>query len=726
MGEDEIPMKSRSIETVCYREKEQTLQVRLRDGRAYRYHGVPKKAYHGLTQSLIHIKYLNSEIAAKFEATEILGEGAAETEHVRIQNFRSILDMTVGLGDLTMLIGTNGTGKTTVLEAIGLFGPGEPGISYDDIGRGLDQANITLSIKVCGSGVPDRFLTNGMIELRRTFTESNPGKPTTQVAAMLNRDFDGIRNAANGATRDQEIKKAQEKYPDLPADAAMEGWESKFAEYEHKLSLDPKYRDMYAKKFIGFSKAEIDLSKILEVVVVPTTRNIVDDAGEGEGSNLSRLMDLAISSSEKRVRELRTQVMTLDEADKHTHPFRDVIRDLNGRLGYNSKRYMTGAEFTVDLLLPDHRQPDVLKASVRMKDNEFMEDMARAGSGAQRVYLLSLLDTIADLTREAQKRDPEHARASPVRLIAIDEPELYQHPQRQRRMLRSLEAMAKDPAVRIVCSTHSPYFVRLKSPDKLRILRRGKKRICSTTRERLVGLMLSGDRSVEDGWREVSRRLDMSVTRWVTEGFFARHVVITEGPGDRNMLLAAASAMGVDLERKEITIVPAESVNNIEKFIHLFREFGIPTYVIWDIDNDQFYERNQRLAHVASGGTFTGNLDKTTINKNFACVEDNMTETLARELYNCAEILRDNRTYQELERERVKDEDATNKKSQKCHNPRRDAFQKTVWSAQKRFLNDRPNVTELLGAVGKKNPKKLESFTLSRIVRYLQDAAESS
>lgn len=715
MGEDEIPMKSPSIETVCYGEKEQTLRVRLRDGRAYLYYGVPKKAYHGLLQSVIHMKFLNSEIAAKFEATEILAEGIAKTERVRIQNLRSITDMTVKLDGLTTLIGTNGTGKTTVLEAIGLFGQGEQSVSYHDIGRGLDQANITLSMRVRGSCVPGRFLTNGMIELRRTFTTRNPDKPITKVAVMLNKDFDGIRNAVNDVKRGQEIARVQEKYPDFPPHTAR-GWESEFAEYEHRLSRDPKYCDKYAKRFISFSKAEIDLSKILEVVVVPTTRDIVADASEGDGSNLSRLMDLAISCSEKRVRELRTRVMTLDEAGKLTHSFGDVIRDLNERLGRNSERYMEGAEFTVDLLLPDNRQPDVLKASVRMKDNEFMEEMARAGSGAQRVYLFSLLDTIADLMGEARKRDPEQACASPVRLIAIDEPELYQHPQRQRQILRSFEKMATDASVRIVCGTHSPYFVRLKRADTLQILRKGEKEARSTTRERLVRLMLPGNNSVEEGWRELSRWLDMSAARWVTEGFFARLVVITEGPGDRNMLLAAAHVMGINLEGKEITIIPAGSVNNIERFVHLFREFGIPTYVVWDRDGGESHKRNQRLASAPTEKKFTGSLDKTTIKKNFACVEDDMTRTLAKELHNCADILRNNHTYKKLEKAKTEDENSTNRKRPKRRN---------LGSAQKRFLNDRLNVIDLLKAVDEKSPKKLESFTLAKIVRALHGAAES-
>lgn len=718
MSEGEIHMSLPSIDTVRYTKKESTLQVRLQDGRIYHYRGVPEKAYRGLMECTDHLRYLR-HIASKFAVTEIHAEGAAETERVRIQNFRSILDMTVKLDGLTILIGTNGTGKTTVLEALGLFGPGESRMTYDDIGRGLEQTNITLSFRVPGSGVPGKFLSNGMIELRRTFTTGSPDKPSTKVAVMHNRDFDEIRNAANDAERSREIARIQEKYPDFPAHVNTEGWDSILADYEHRLSLDSKHRSKYSKKFISFSREEIDLSKILEVVVVPTARDIVADASEEEGSNLSRLMDLAVRSSEERVRELWKTVMTTDEAGVNAQQFGNMIRDLNRRLKRNSERYMTGAEFSVGLVLPG-RKPDVLKASVSMKDDEFMEDMVRAGSGAQRVYLFSLLDTMADLTKEARERDPGQARASPVRLYVIDEPELYQHPQRQKRILRSLAEMAGEPATRIICGTHSSYFVEPKRADSLRILRRGKKRIFSATREQLVGAMLSGSRSVEDGWREVSRWLDLSAPRWAAEGFFAGLVVIVEGDGDRNILLATAYVLGLDLDRQEITIVPAEGADNIARLVHLFRAFGIPTYVVWDGDKNERRKRNQKVAAAATGHALEAALDKTTINENFAYIEGNMTDTLAAELRNCAGILKGSSKYAELERARARDE-AANGKSPKCRKRGgKDAPKKIAGKAQKKFLHDRLKMIELLGAVGEADHERLKSFTITRIVFALQ------
>ena len=82
--------------------------------------------------------------------------------------------------------------------------------------------------------------------------------------------------------------------------------------------------------------------------------------------------------------------------------------------------------------------------------------------------------------------------------------------------------------------------------------------------------------------------------------------------------------------------------------------------------------------------------------------------------------------YKKLKKERTKDENATNKKSPKCRKSGRgEASKKTVGKAQKRFLNCRLNVAELLEAVDAKSRERLESFTIARIVRVLQDAEES-
>ena len=743
MDEGEIPVVSSSIATVRYMEDERILQVRFRSARVYHYLGVPRTEYDALMRSASHGKYLHAHIAPTFEAVEAepIGSRPIRTERVRIQNFRSIRDMTVEIGDLTVLIGANGTGKTTILDALALFGSEHASASPDDFAPRSNKIKITLSMRVDDPSVPGKFRHNGVVEIQKSFSQGkNPGKPAIMAAAMCNRDFDGVRAAKGVTERKEEARRVQEIYPGFPSYTTRERWEAEFDDYERKLSRNPDYAHRYYKKFLDVEKGEIDLSRMLEVVMVPAIRDIAADGADGSGSHLSKLMDLAIRSAQKNDQNLRMIADALDDAySRYMRSVAGTIKDINMRLASSSERYMSGAEFTVDQEYPS-QAPANPRASVRMKDGEFMVPMDKAGSGAQRVYLLSLLDTIAALLTEARGREPKRSRPSPIRLIAIDEPELYQHPQRQVRILRSLIDIVKnDPGVRIVCSTHSPYFVRLKRVYSLRLLQKsGRDRIRSVTPERLARLILPKKKSRHAGaWAELSKWLDMSATHWVTEGFFARLVVITEGQGDRSMLLATASAMGIDLARHEITMVPATGLDNVERFARLFGEFGIPVYLVWDRDGrwdkarGRAHRKDLGLADIASGGTFGGSLEKTTVVGSFACVKDNLTVALARDLRRCEGVLGDSAEYGGLKKAVEQDRLSALQEGQKCHKcgaaRARPAGGKVAHRAQKDFLNNRMNVSGMLGTVRMEGgPGRLESFTTAKIVRQIERAAGSA
>jgi len=660
-----------------------------------------------------------------------------EIERVRIQNFRSILDLTVELGDLTILIGANGTGKTTVLDALDLFASERTSLSHDDFLAMGRKIVITLHIRPGRHDVPERLVLNGRVELQKSFrlNKGADGK-RLMAASMCNRDFDGIRGANGASEIEMEIMKVRKSYPDLPQYMTKK-WRIRFAEYEHRLSRDPKYRNKYYKKFVAVSKDEISLPKMLEVVMVPTARDISADGKEGSDSYLSRLMDLAIRSAQKNDRRLKAIADARDDAhSKYTASVVSTIRDLNRRLDLHSERYITWAKFTIDQE-DSARPPASPSASVRMRDGGFMSTIDRAGSGAQRVYLLSLLDTIASILKEGREGDPEAGGAFPTRLIAIDEPELYQHPQRQQRILRSLtDIVEADPAVRIVCSTHSPYFVRLKRVHSLRLLQKSKRdRIRSVRPERLARLILPNSKAgAGAGTGELAKWLDMSATRWVTEGFFASLVVITEGQGDRNMLLATASAMGADLDRHEITMVPATGVDNVERFARLFGEFRIPVYLVWDRDGrrgkDGAHRKDAKLADVASGGAFGGSLVGTVIKDRFACIRDNLTVALSRDLEGCEDVLGGSAEYSGLMEAMDQDRLSAQQGGQKCHKcgaaRAGTSGNKTVHRAQKDFLNNRLNVLGMLEAVREKGGYgRLEAFTTARIVRSIEKAGKA-
>ncbi|MDD9810081.1 MAG: AAA family ATPase, partial [Thaumarchaeota archaeon] len=185
-----------------------------------------------------------------------------------------------------------------------------------------------------------------------------------------------------------------------------------------------------------------------------------------------------------------------------------------------------------------------------------------------------------------------------TRLLLIDEPELYQHPQRQRRMLRALAHLTKDSPVQAVCSTHSPYFVRL---DSMALLRRFQKKGGET---RVSGKTLGDVASAINGLGTRLKKfdattladwLDMVASHWIVEGFFSRLAVFVEGQGDRNMLLATAEVMGKSLDEHEVSIIPCGNKCNMPHLAQIFSLLDVPIYLVWDLDDDNDSAYNSRL-----------------------------------------------------------------------------------------------------------------------------------
>jgi hypothetical protein len=73
----------------------------------------------------------------------------------------------------------------------------------------------------------------------------------------------------------------------------------------------------------------------------------------------------------------------------------------------------------------------------------------------------------------------------------------------------------------------------------------------------------------------------------LAEGFFANGVVVVEGRSDKAALHACAKLLGRSFEEAGIAVLSAEGKGNLDKPYAIFRELGIPTYVLWDCDDGQ-------------------------------------------------------------------------------------------------------------------------------------------
>jgi hypothetical protein len=252
---------------------------------------------------------------------------------------------------------------------------------------------------------------------------------------------------------------------------------------------------------------------------------------------------------------------------------------------------------------------------LRLAEDGFESSVGRTGHGLQRAFILTLLQHLAkarnmaaadeaDARGEGEGADLEVAVAGelPDLVLAIEEPELYQHPNRQRHLARVLMELASGrlPGVagrtQVLYTTHSPLFVGIDRFAQVRRIRKQRlennapkvTRVASTSLD-LVAAELqraAGAGGAPFTGETLRPRLQPLMTPWMNEGFFADVVVLVEGEDDRAAILGQALADGVSLESRGIAVIPCLGKCSLDRPYIVFSQLGIPVYVLWDSDQE--------------------------------------------------------------------------------------------------------------------------------------------
>ena len=233
-----------------------------------------------------------------------------------------------------------------------------------------------------------------------------------------------------------------------------------------------------------------------------------------------------------------------------------------------------------------------------MVEDDYPCTVARTGHGLQRAFILTMLQHLALAQTPANAAPtgaipPSPERKLPDLVLAVEEPELYQHPNRQRHFARILLQLSsgKTPGVadntQVIYSTHSPLFVGIDRMDQIRLLRKttvaGRPKITkvvSTTTNEIAEILWRADGEPREMYtgETLLPRLQSIMTPWMSEGFFSRVAVLVEGEDDRAAVLGMASAMGHDLESSGFSVIPCGGKASMDRPIAIFRTLGVTIY----------------------------------------------------------------------------------------------------------------------------------------------------
>ena len=236
----------------------------------------------------------------------------------------------------------------------------------------------------------------------------------------------------------------------------------------------------------------------------------------------------------------------------------------------------------------------------------------------------------------------------PSLILAIEEPELFQHPSRQRHLLNVIHELAINGIqnvisnIQVIYTTHSPLLFHIDQFDSARRFRKTqyngtKKKQTRITWGKLEDLVRKFD-EVNDESKEkhseitLKPRLRAIMTPWMNEGFFADIVVLVEGEEDRGAILGEAELLNHNFDALGISVIPCSGKTSIDRPYVIFNSLEIPVYVVWDNDKQSENPQvavNHRLLKLLGQPVEDY---PSIIGEYFSCFENNISDILREEI----------------------------------------------------------------------------------------------
>jgi len=268
--------------------------------------------------------------------------------------------------------------------------------------------------------------------------------------------------------------------------------------------------------------------------------------------------------------------------------FAEMQADTSATLGIDFKPYTPSNYF---------KTMQVVAQDPTISDERL--DLVELGEGSRNMVLLALLRSYAKNFREATE---EHGG-----LIALEEPELYMHPQARRHLAKVLREIAGS-GMQVIISTHSASFLDTEFFDSVgRVIKveddEEPDRQC--TEIRVVSRKKLVDHCVETGVpaaktteTNIGEFYKTTSNPMLNEAFFAKFVILVEGDTEELALPIYLEKEGFDCDLLGISIISVRGKSQIPKYWRLFSAFEIPLLVMADNDDDKGRknESNKQLA----------------------------------------------------------------------------------------------------------------------------------
>lgn len=593
-------------------------------------------------------------------------------KYIQIKNYRSCKDIEIDFGSMHALVGANNAGKSSILRALDfLFNPSTSKIDKEAFWN--SDTSRTIRIEAVFENFTDSeqqelkgyLRPEGTFHIARTCKVKNDSSDDeafeiSQHYCKLMPKYEWLQEDKIKGDKIGEWWKNKEALVVNDNDfVAFVGgakpnvgdWKAKAKEFADQYLTDDDYEDFWADNPKGYSG--VLKGTLPHFIYIPAVRDISDEAKVTKSNPFGRLLYELFSKVSDEQKEALSSVLSDVQSKLNRTGGKDRLESIvttEERLNQYLNEYMDG-DLEIEFQAPTL---EVLLTTPRLyADDGFRNIVENKGHGLQRAIIFSILRCYSEVITG---HDQQRTRST---IFAIEEPELYMHPQAQRNIRQVFQKItsSKDSLDQIIFATHSAllldvaFFDEIIRVEAIHHVIDKRKTVESKTWQlpasKLVDDLnnrISSANPSEDSIRELYANAYHPMR---SEGFFAKRIILVEGATEQYALPIYAEGLGLSFDHLGISIVDCGGKGQMDRLYRVFNELGIPCYLLFDYDKHSDkpddIAKSQELLNLVDESTSdpTGNLVK----ERFAYFQNKWERDLATEIKDIETLTADARKH---------------------------------------------------------------------------------
>jgi putative ATP-dependent endonuclease of OLD family len=508
---------------------------------------------------------------------------------VLIENFRSIDRLECEFDDVTTLIGPNGVGKSTVIRALDWFFNGErDSLSDNDRHQGApSDARIRVKVEFDDltpadrEALGDRYCPDASTATFTAWRTWVPGADKTTARALAFAPFEAIRKESTATAKRSAYGALRADRPDLglPSCGSASAVEEAMDEWERANPDGLTEAEVSDTHFFGFNSRG-KMAELFSYVFVSADLRASDETSAAKSSILSQILQRALVRDDlDRATEALVQSFNSEFARVSESHLGEQLRVLSTEMSSEIHSYTRGRAVRLRDM-PVTVKPTAPGVALYVSDSTVETPVELQGHGFQRTLLMAALTVLSKRARSGEQGQM---------FLAIEEPELFQHPTQAKAfasVLRDL-ARSREKRTQVAYATHSPLFVDARYFDQVRRVSAdgGGAGPCAASRISVATLDDVASRlSGFVGATSLQRRWEQVCFRYLPEALFADRVILVEGDEDAAVLEGMGDGGVNSMAIQGICVAPVSGKSNMMIPYAVLELLGIPALMV--VDND--------------------------------------------------------------------------------------------------------------------------------------------